>query len=96
MEINAPSHASNEILNIRNIIAATSVEDEMMESSMASSPELTRESEFTFFPTPLTYFPSTILTITAAPTIIRETVVYSGTSGLIIFLIDSVNDVTPA
>ena len=45
-EITAPSHASREIWKIRNIPAATSVEAEIMESSVASSPEFTRESDY--------------------------------------------------
>jgi hypothetical protein len=50
MEMIAPSQASREIWKIRKIPAATSVDAEMMESSVASSPELIRESEFTFLP----------------------------------------------
>jgi hypothetical protein len=73
-EMIAPSHASRDISKIRNIAAATRVEADITESSVASSPELTSEAELTFLPTDLTYRHSTILTTTAAPTIIRETV----------------------
>ena len=53
-EMTAPSQASRETWKMRNMPAATSVEAEMTESSVASSPELIRESEFTFTPIPLT------------------------------------------
>ena len=68
----APSHASKEILNIRNIAAAANVDAEMTESRVASSPELTREAELTFFPTALTYLPNINLTITATAIIIID------------------------
>lgn len=48
---------------------ATSVEAEITESSVASSPELMRESEFTVFPACFTYLPRTIFAMTATATI---------------------------
>ena len=75
MDMTAPSHASRETPAVRYTIAATSVDAEITESSMASVPEFTSESEFTFSPTPFTYLPSTILTSPATATMISDTVV---------------------
>ena len=53
-EITAPSHASRDKPKSRNMPAATRVDADMTESSVASSPEFIRESDFTFTPTPFT------------------------------------------
>ena len=54
IEIMAPSHASRLNPETIKMMAAKSVDAEIMESSFASSPEATRESELTSFPTFLT------------------------------------------
>ena len=71
-DITASSHASGEKPVRMNTKAAASVEAEMTESSVASSPEFISESELTFSPVCLTYLPRAILTITATPTTIRD------------------------
>lgn len=48
-------------------MAATRVEAEIIESSVASSPEFTSDIELTFLPTDLTYRPKRNLTKTARP-----------------------------
>ena len=96
MDITAPSHASRDTPVIMKIIAATSVDAEIIESRVASSPESMSEEEFTFSPTLFTYLPRTIFTTTATATITSETVLYSGVSGCIICFTDSTNEVTPA
>ena len=68
----------------------------MTESRVASSPELIRESEFTFSPVLFTKRPRSTLTRTPAATMTRAGTVYSGVSGWRIFLADSVKEVIPA
>ena len=96
IDIIVARYASREMSNIRNIAAASRVDADTTESSLASSPEFIKESDFTFTPTFFTYCPSIIFTITATPTIIKDYLVYDGVTGLIIFFIASTKEVIPA
>ena len=95
-EITTPTYASREIPLIRKTTAETSTEKERMASKLASEPEAIREPEFTFSPWAFTYLPRISLTTTATAMITKETVLYSGVSGSMIFFTDSTKEVMPA
>ena len=95
-EMAAPKYASMPTPDIRNTIAATRVDADIIESKRASLPDALRASELTFSPVFFTYVPRTILTTTATATMMSVTVLYSGVTGLIIFLTDSIREVIPA
>lgn len=77
-------------------MAATKTDRDSSESNKASDPEAIRAEDPTFSPCFLTYLPSRYLTTTATPITKIERWVYEAWLGLIIFLIDSTNEVIPA
>ena len=75
IEMITPSIPSREMWKNMEIIAATNVESESIESKNASLPDATSACELIFSPTPFTYLPKTNLTTTATATIMSDTVV---------------------
>ena len=95
-EMMTPNIPSRDMWKNIDMIAATNVERDSIASKNASLPDATNACELILSPTPFTYLPKRILTMTATAMIISETVVYDVTSGLNIFGQDSISAVIPA
>ena len=96
IEIRIPTYASILTFVKIYIIADIKTEDERIASLVASEPDATSEGELNFYPLFFTYFPSKSFNIIETINIIKVIFEYSTSTGLKIFLIDSIKEVIPA